>query len=116
MNIQIVKLATAFIFVLRPILQMIYVKKKYNIDLKNVKDDYNIKQKWYGLAQHIAYIVYNNTDVVILTVFTNIVEVSVYSIYMLVVSSIKNIVMSFSSGIDAIFGNMIAKRRTREFK
>ena len=115
MSIQIVKLATAFIFVLRPILQMMYVKKKYSIDLKKSRGDYNIKQKWDGLAQHIAFIIYSNTDVVILTLFTNIVEVSVYSVYILIVSGIKNIVMSLSSGIDAIFGNMIAKRRTRKF-
>lgn len=110
MNIQVVKLAATITFVLRPIIQMLYVKKKFGINIKNAKGDYNIKQKWEGLAQHVAYVVFYNTDVAILTLFTNIVEVSVYSVYILVVSSIKNIVMAFTSGIDAIFGNIIAKR------
>ena len=108
-SIQIVKLVSASIFVLRPILQNIYVKKKYNINLKNAKSDYKIKQKWDGLAQHIASVVHTNTDVVILTLFLNTVEVSVYSVYLMVVSGIKNIIQALTGGVDASFGDMIAK-------
>lgn len=108
-NIQVVKLFSAIIFVFRPILQNIYVKKKYNINLKNVDADYKIKQKWDGLAQHIASVIHNNTDVVVLTIFTNTIEVSVYSVYLLVVNGVKNLVQAFTGGVDASFGDMIAK-------
>ena len=108
-SIQIVKLASCLIFVLRPILQNIYVKKKYNINLKNIDSGYKIKQKWDGLVQHLAYVVYTNTDVVILTVCTNLKEVSVYSVYLLITDGLKRIVQSFAGGIDATFGDMIAK-------
>ena len=108
-NIQTVKLFSAIIFVFRPILQNLYVKKKYNINLKNVEADYKIKQKWDGLAQHIAYVVHSNTDVVVLTIFSNTAEVSVYSIYLLVVNGVKNLVQAFTGGVDASFGDMIAK-------
>ena len=108
-NIQLVKLFSALIFVLRPILQNIYVKRKYNINLKNVKSDYKLKQKWDGLAQHIASVIHNNTDIVVLTIFLNTIEVSVYSVYLLVVNGVKNLVQAFAGGIDASFGDMIAK-------
>lgn len=108
-SIQIVKLVSALIFVLRPILQNIYVKKKYNINLKQAKSDYKIEQKWEGLAQHIAYVVHTNTDIVILSLFGNMAEVSVYSVYLLVVNGVKRVVQSFTGGIDAAFGDMIAK-------
>lgn len=108
-NIQIVKLVTACIFLLRPIIQNLYVKKKFNISLKGVKSDYKIKQKWDGVAQHIAYVVHSNADIVILSIFSTMSEVSVYYVYLLVVSSIKNITQIFSNGIDATFGDMIAK-------
>lgn len=107
-SIQVVKLVSAAIFVFRPILQNLYVKKKYNINLKSAKSDYKIKQKWDGLAQHIASVIHNNTDVVVLTIFSNTLEVSVYSVYLLVVNGVKNLVQAFSGGIDASFGNMIA--------
>lgn len=108
-NIQEVKLISATIFVFRPILQNLYVKKKYNINLKNVNDTYKIKQKWDGLAQHLAYVVHSNTDVVILTIFSNTTEVSVYSVYLLIVNGVKNLVQAFTGGVDASFGDMIAK-------
>lgn len=108
-NIQIVKLVSAFVFVLRPIIQNIYVKKKYNIKFSEVKEKYDLKQKWDGLAQHIAAVVHNNTDVAVLTIFSNTAEVSVYTVYLLVINGVKSIVQAFTGGVDASFGDMIVK-------
>jgi O-antigen/teichoic acid export membrane protein len=108
-SIQIIKLISGIIFVLRPLMQNYYVKKKYRIDLKNADDTYELKQKWDGLAQHIAAVIHGNTDITILTFFCSLNEVSVYSVYYLVVKGIKQIIQAFSSGIDASFGDMIAK-------
>lgn len=112
LSIQIVKLVSAFIFVLRPILQNIYVKKKYKISLKDVKEKFELKQKWDGLAQHIASVVHNNTDVALLTIFLGTVEVSVYTVYLFVVNGIKSLVQALTGGVDASFGDMIAKNET----
>ena len=109
-SIQIVKLASAFVFVLRPIIQNIYVKKKYNINLKEVKEKYTLKQKWDGLAQHIAAVVHSSTDIAVLTVFTNTAEVSVYTVYLSIINGVKNTVQAFTGGIDASFGDMIVRR------
>lgn len=108
-SIQIIKLVSGLIFVLRPILQNYYVKKKYNINLKDVKEGYELKQKWDGLAQHIASVIHSNTDITILTFFGNLAEISVYSVYYLVVAGIKKVIQVFSNGIDASWGDMIAR-------
>lgn len=113
-NIQLVKLVGSFIFVLRPIAQNIYVKKKYNINLREADKDYQLKQKWDGLAQHIAAVVHNNTDITIVTIFSEIAEVSVYSVYMLVIRGIKSIIQAFTGGVDASFGDMIAKGEQKQ--
>lgn len=113
-NIQLVKLVGGFIFVLRPIAQNIYVKKKYNINLREADKDYQLKQKWDGLAQHIAAVVHNNTDITIVTIFSKIAEVSVYSVYMLVIRGIKSIIQAFTGGVDASFGDMIAKGEQKQ--
>jgi len=109
-SVQIIKLISGIIFVLRPLLQNYYVKKKYNINLKNVNEKYEITQKWDGLAQHIAAVIHGNTDITILTIFCSLTEVSVYSVYYLVVKGIKSLIQAFNSGIDASFGDMIAKK------
>ena len=101
-SIQIVKLVSAFVFVLRPIVQNIYVRKKYNINFKEVKEKYDLKQKWDGLAQHIAAVVHNNTDVAVLTIFSNTAQLFIIPLLyknpvtaILRITSIKNICQKF---------------------
>lgn len=113
-SIHIVKIVGGLIFVLRPIVQNIYVKKKYNINLKEVDKNYILKQKWDGLAQHIASVIHSNTDITILTLFVNMAEVSVYSVYYLVVRGIKSLMQAFIGGIDAYFGDMLAKAENEQ--
>ncbi len=108
-SIHIVKLVSVFIFLLRPIIQYLYIKRKYEIKT-NSNSNYNIKQKWDGLAQHIAYVVYNNTDVVLLTLFCDIKVVSIYALYASITNSVGNLVKSLSNGMDSSFGDMIAKK------
>jgi len=107
-NIHIIKLVSGIIFVLRPLLQNYYVKKKYNIKLSEVKEKYEIKQKWDGLAQHIAAVIHSKTDITLITIFCSLAEVSVYSVYYLIIKSIKSFIQSFITGIDSSFGDMIA--------
>lgn len=109
-NIQVVKFVSAIIFVLRPVLQNIYVKKKYNIKLNDADKNYKLEQKWDGLAQHIASVIHNNTDISILTLFCEITEVSVYSVHLLVINGVKKVVEALTGGIDATFGDMIARK------
>lgn len=108
-SIQVIKLISGLIFVLRPIMQNLYVRKKYNLNLKENNEKYDLKQKWDGLAQHIAAVIHGNTDITILTIFCSLSEVSVYSVYYLVVKGVKSIIQAFASGMDSIFGNMLAK-------
>lgn len=108
-SIHIVMLGSAAIFVLRPILLQMYVKRRYNL-LSDCKGDSSaIKQRWDGLGHHIAFFLHRNTAVVVLTFFANIRDVSVYSVYYMVVVGIQKFVNTLSSGVEAAFGNMIAR-------
>lgn len=115
-NILVIKLVSGLIFVLRPIVQNLYVKKKYNINLKDAPDNYPIKQKWEGLAQHIAAIIRDNTDVVVLTIFATLADVSIYSVYYLVVAGIRRALLALNSSLDASFGDMIAKKEDENLR
>lgn len=108
-SILLVKLISALIYSLRPILQNLYIKKKYNINLKEVKEKEVIKERWDGLSQHIAGTIYSNTDVTLLSFFGSLSEVSVYSVYNMIISSVKNFVSILTGSVEAGFGDMIAK-------
>lgn len=113
-SVQIVKLTTSLIFLVQPMLLSIIAKRKYCIDYKVVLTEEPIKQKWNGLAQHIATVVLGNTDVAVLTLLSTLENVSVYVVYHLVVNGVKQIVVSTTNGIQAMFGNMLAKNEINE--
>ncbi len=108
-GIHVVKLGSAFIFSLNPLIMNLYVNKKYKLNKKATPNDAALKQRWDAFWQSIAYFVHNNTDVMVLTVFADIKEVSVYTVYNYVIANIKTFVVNFINGFGAAFGNMLAK-------
>mgnify|MGYP007003802758 FL=1 len=113
-SIHAVKLVTATIYLIRPTALCIYVNKHYNIDKKVVYDQEPIRQKWNGVAQHIAAFILDGTDTIVLTVFSSLTVVSVYSVYNMVIFGIKSIFISLSSGIQSVFGEMLTKREIKQ--
>ena len=110
-----VKLGSSVIFVVRPVLYTIYVRKHYPL-ARCGREKAVLEQKWTGIGQHIAYFLHTNTDVVLLTLFANAKLVAVYAVYHLVINSIRAITESFSGGMEAAFGEMIAKGKRGELQ
>ena len=106
-----VKLVSSFVFVLKPVALWYYVRRNYHIIHVKGKGD-ALKDKWTGLGQHLAYFLHSHTDVAVLTLFGNLKEVSVYGVYYMVTYAIQSISTSFSSGMEAVFGDMYAKKET----
>ena len=109
-----VKLASSFVFLLKPIVFSIYVKRNYNI--RKTETRAVLKNKSTGIAQHVAYVVQNSTDVLILTVCSDLKYVAVYSVYHLITFSLRSIVTSFTGGMEAVFGDMIANGEHEQLK
>lgn len=113
-NLIMVKFVSSIVFAVRPLLMWLYVKYNYNLSNNVKRDKALLQQKWNGLSQHIAFFLHSNTDVAILTLFTNLSTVAVYSVYHMVIINIQNIVVSFAAGMEAMFGDMIAKNEIEE--
>lgn len=112
-NLIIVKLVSSCVFVLRPVLMWMYVRKSYRLTKCDGKGKNYLSQKWDGLGQHVAYFLYSNTDIAVLTVLVDLRTVAVYSVYYMVVSQIENFTTSFSTGMEALFGDMLAKNEIK---
>ena len=108
-GIHAVKIGSAAVYAIRPMVLYFYVRKYYKIDRTVPARSEVLKQRWDGLAQHIAFFIHKNTDIAVLTILTNVREVSVYSVYMLAVSGCSKVVNIFSASLEPAFGNMIAK-------
>lgn len=107
-NIHFVKLLSSLIFLLQPLCYHLYIKKHYDID-KNVEPDKtSLSQRWSGFGINIAAFIHNNTDIVIITLLLSLTDVSVYSIYFLVVEGLKRLITSISGGIVPTLGHAYA--------
>ncbi len=115
-SIQLVKLSTSIIYMIQPLIITVYSRKHYKLNRNLHLTEEPIKQKWNGLAQHIAAVVLNNTDIAVLTIFSTMENVSVYTIYNLVVTGIRQIIIALTDGITATFGNMLARKEIRSLK
>lgn len=112
-SIHFVKLVTTVIYIMRPIGQIIYVNNHYKINKNLSLKEEPIKQKWNGFAQHLASVVVTNTDVTVLTLFSTMNNVSVYSVYFNIVYGIESIVMTLVGGLESLWGNMIANNEMK---
>lgn len=109
-SIQIVKLTTSLIFLIRPFFLVLYVKKHYSINRKITYTEEPIKQKWNGMAQHFAAYLIDGTDNIILTLFSSLANVSIYSIYSIVIHGVKNTIFSIKNGFQSLIGELLVKK------
>lgn len=115
-SIQTVKLGSAVCFVLSPIVLNYVVRKKYGI-VKDVEPDNSaLKQRGDVMAHSIANIIHRYTDVFVLTLFTSSKVVSVYSVYTLVLGTLRKIQDIFTTGLEAAFGEIWARGEKKKFE
>lgn len=107
-SIQVVQLGAGLVFLIRPVFLSWYVNKHFNIDYDSeVKED-PLPQKWSGMGQHIAYMIQSSTDIVTLTLFSTLGNISVYSVYNMVVQAIHMLVSSLTTSIGSFLGELLA--------
>lgn len=112
--------ALQLMFLLFSLLQaaviMLYMKKKYHwLDLK-VKPDYGaIAQSKNALIHQISALVFNNTDLLILTFFLGLKAVSVYTLYAMLFGVVATFIHNFS-GVNFILGQAYHTDKARFLK
>lgn len=110
-GIHVLKLCTAFIMILNSVASFAFVKAKYPKVRFNVTyEGEPIRQKWNGIAQHLSAYVYSSTDVVVLTLFSSLKDVSIYAVYNMVLNGLKQLTGVFDNAIRPVLGRLWAKR------
>lgn len=115
-SVQVVYGLTSLIFFLQPLAIHMYIKRYYALDRQIHYDIEPIKQKWNGVAQHIAAVILSSSDSIVLTTFSTLVNVSIYTVYYLPMSGARLMIMSMISGIEALIGNLWAKQDLEELR
>ena len=109
-TIHMVKLGSSLVHIIGPIFICIYSRKKYNIK-NNIRTKVNmLPQKWEAVAHEAANFVNTNTAVVIITLFSTMANVSIYTVYNMIIINIRSVLLTFTTSFGAAFGNMYAKK------
>lgn len=110
------RLCMAVVGVISPIAINLFVSKKYKINKHCEPDTTALSQRKYAMFHSVANIIHDNTDVFILTLFTDATTISIYTIYYGIVRNIKQLMQNFTSGLEGAFGNMWAKGEKELFR
>lgn len=114
--VQVVKLSASVVFLIRPLAVRLYIRKHYDINRKVVYEGEPIRQKWNGIAQHISAFILAGTDNIVLTVFSTLSNVSIYSVYHMVVFGVHQLFQSASAGVHSLVGDLWAKKELDRLK
>ena len=111
-----VKLGSAAAFSITPITLNYLAKKEYHLDKKVNPDFSSINQRWDAFFHQLAGFIHGNTDITLLTIFTNTKEISVYTVYYLVANGLKSVMNTLVVGVESAFGNIIARKEMETLK
>lgn len=110
-NIVIVRLIALSSLLARVLVIYIACKKKYkDINFKE-NPNYNLLDKRKdALVMQILNAVHRGSPILIATILLSLNDVSIYSVYNLVVTGIASILSIFMNGLQASFGDVIARK------
>lgn len=107
-SIIMVKLVPCGFFLIKAIVIRLYVNRKYSINRSIEYDEEPIKQKRNAIAQNISAFVLDGTDMVLITLFLTLKDVSVYSVYYMVVYGVRTIQIAITREMSAVLGGLVA--------
>lgn len=100
--IQAIYLGINLVFTL---VYYLIAKKKYKWLTFSAQPDYAcVKQKNSVLVHKVASLIFQNIDILLLTVFCDLETVSIYTIYKMVVNTVNSLVATFGDSLNFIFG------------
>lgn len=116
-DVIFVQMIAMFVSLIQMVYIVWYMKKYYtSINLKVVPDFSSISQSKHVLVHQISELVFNNTDIIVLTVFCGLKVVSVYAMYTLLFRMIRTALETVSNSTIFSLGQMYHIDRDRFLK
>lgn len=105
MNVVLV-LAVTFLIQLVQILAIVtYTKRNYKSIILSIEPNFTaLDQKNYTMIHQLCELVFQHTDIVILTVVCGLKTVSVYSLYKMIISHLEGILSILSNSVNFVLG------------
>lgn len=115
-SIQVIKLVSAVLFFMSPLILNQYVSRKYHINKRALPNCNVLVKRKDAMGHSIANIIHENIDIILLTVFCGVKVVSIYAVYSLVMTSLRKILIILTEGTEAVFGNFWVQKEYNNIK
>ncbi|MXP74785.1 sugar isomerase [Lachnospiraceae bacterium WCA-9-b2] len=113
-NVLAVQIVSAFISVLQMFIILVYIKHRYKkLDLSAKPDELAISKKKYAMVHMVTATIFSHIDVLVLTLFTNLKVVSVYTVYNMIYVQLSQVLKGISNSLNASFGQLYYEDRER---
>lgn len=116
-SILIVRAVALCSVLVRSFILYIYVKTKYtNVNFHAEPDNSSLSKRWDALILEILGVVRNATPMLLATLFTSLKTVSLYAVYLIVTSGIRQVLSIFETGLPSAFGEVIASKDIKKLQ
>lgn len=119
-GIVLVRFAATFAILVRSAILYFYTRKYYsNISFNKKPKKELLKKRWDALYLQLLGSVQLGAPIIILTIFSstaNLITVSIYSIYNMVLQGINNMLSIFISGLSSSFGEIIVSENLKKLQ
>lgn len=113
-NVVIMKAVALSAILSRCVVLYRYSKHNYPyINYKEQPDNQALNKRWDALYLQVLGAIHTGAPVIIATIFTTLKEVSVYSIYNMVLGGISSVFNIFTNGLSSSFGDIIVRNEIR---
>lgn len=110
-NVVLVQSVYLAFNLLQMILILFYIRKNYPwLNLKETPDFEALSQRKAVLVHQISSLIFSNTDVIILTAFTSLKTVSVYSMYAMIFGMVKSVAVTISESFVYALGQSFSNK------
>lgn len=112
-NIVIVQLVASLSYMIRFLFIKVYIRRNFkDLDFNVPPMKSALNQRWDAVFLQLSSLVIYNSPVLILTLFCDLKDVSVYAIYAMLFTAIDNLISVLSNGLSANFGNLYYKDKS----
>lgn len=106
-NIVLVQCVFSLLYLLQVFFISLYVNSRYkHLSFIEPPDFSALSKSKSAMVHEFAYVVFNNTAVVLLTLFSDLKMVSVYSVYSLIFMQLTTLLQSITNGVNAALGQL----------
>ena len=104
-----IKAVSSIILFIQPVVFSFHVKKRFKLDKTVARDITALSQRWSGFGHTLAYFINTNISVIMLTAFSTLSLVSVYSVYIMITNAIRNLIVALASALIPSVGAIMSK-------